>query len=53
MNGEWTSECLCAALERCEAETALLESAGVEDTVSRRQGINTLRALLRESEARS
>ena len=53
MNGEWTRAMLRAALERCEAETALLEAAGAEDTVSRRQGINTLRALLRESEARA
>lgn len=46
----WTADQIRAALERCEAETALLESTGVEDVTVRRQGIETLRALMRETE---
>lgn len=50
-NGGWTPEYLRNAIQRCEAETDWLERAGLaEDMTSRRQGINTLRALLREVE---
>lgn len=46
----WTADQIGAAIERCEAETALLESVGAEDVTCRRQGINALCALMRESE---
>lgn len=46
----WTADQIGAAIERCEAETALLESVGAEDVTHRRQGINALRALMRESD---